>query len=246
MLHTWTIRLQVTVILLQRIVWTWVVSSLGSDDVVEAALGLGVKASSRTRTQHVLHVTSAASTTFCLGLCVTCLALCALSFIRSCCIRLLPRNGARHGEHLEMILRRTADFFLLPPGLQPTCRISYVISRHLLKFVLFNLLAHGAQTAVLKAHFVTWDSFYNSLELARLVVAWYILFSTMIVHFFAFKIVARMCTDDGRRRFMLGGSTRGWASFHFSLSNVITGMVYYARLYDPKGTRKPQWTENLG
>ena len=240
----------IIVIQLQRVAWTWIISSLGSDEMVKAKFGIGGTASSRTLLQRILHVTTIASTTLCLGLCATFLALCAVYGISCCCGR---HPAVNRTCNVGTRIRGMAKSVFLPPNLeyqvpdlQPARQESHVKSRNLLKFVLFNFLTHGAHIAIWIPHFTTWNSFYNSINLARLAVAFHMLICVMLVHFLAFKIVSYLYMAGIRQIFVADDLTRGWAAFHFAVSNIIVSMVYYAYLYDSKGTRKLPWTDNLG
>ena len=230
-LRIWTERLQLMVIQLQRMAWTWIVLALWSNEVVEAAVGLGLSPSLRTRSQRTLHVTIFAGANLCLGLCVVFFLFCVLAFISSRCASIFSQDDRRNGEDIE--LRHTQSN-------------SFMKRRLPLKILLFNLTTHGAHTAILNTYFNTWNIFYESIELAQLMIAWYVLLLAMLLHFLVFLAVARICKDDVKRKFLLDGSIREWASLHFAASNIVIGMIYYACLYDPKGTRKPPWTENLG
>ena len=241
-----TERLFLTVIQLQRIAWTWTIFSLGSDGTLETVLGFEVSPLSRTRLQLTLYVIIVASTTLCLGVCAISLVLCVLAFAGSFCTHLLSQDYRRDGENVCSIFVRMVDFFLLPPGIQPNPPSLRAKRRHFLKLLLFNLFTHGAHATILKTHFATWNGFYKSVELARLMIAWYVLMSAMLAHFLAVRVVACVCTADARQRFVLEGSGIAWLCFHFAISNVIIGTVYYAYLYDSKGTIRPAWTENLG
>ena len=189
----------ITMIQLQRIVWTWIISSLGSDEMVQSRLGIGGTASSRTLLQRILHVTTIASNTLCLGLCAAFLASCAVYGI-SCCCGCLPMVNYTYniGTKLRGIAK---SIFLSPdlgqaapdseqaaPDLQLARQESPAKSRIFLKLVLFNLLTHGAHVAIWIPHFPTWDHFYYSLNLARLAIAFGTLICAMLVHFLAFTI----------------------------------------------------------
>ena len=228
-LRIWTERLQIMAIQLQRMAWTWVVLDLWSNNVVEAALGLGVSPPLRKLSQRTLHIAIVAGASLCLGICIILFMSCFLSLKSSRCASLFALDNKRNGEDVES--RRIQENF-------------YEKRQLPLKILLFNLATHGAHAAMLNTHSTTWSDFYTSIELARLMIAWYVLIIAALLLFPVFKAIARI--DSVKRKFSCVGSIREWGNVHFAFSNVVICVVYYAILYDVKGTRKPSWTDNLG